>query len=405
MFEFNAKELFAKRLSRHMRELNRYLRYIFNGHIAFAMFFFVSALAYYYKAWLDKLPANFPAAAVIGVVFAMVLAFSPVRTLLREADLVFLLASEQKMKSYFKRALSYSFVSQLYLSVVAAAALGPLYFANRPDASGRTYLLLIVVLIVFKIWNLFAAWQLRQIRSQSYRRSEVVIRTLLDFTVFWQLAKGEILFAGLATILFALLIVTDAFFARKEAGLNWEYLVAKEQAGMQAFYRFANLFTDVPHLKDRVKRRNWLVSLIGKIPFQKENSFDYLYRRTIARSGDYFGMYVRLIVLGGLAIWFIPNFIMKLLFALLFLYMAIFQLVPLYKHHRTILWLDIYPISEEIRRKSVLQLLFRMAILQVILFAAVFAAQTLWLGSVIVLAGGVVFSYLFLYHYAIGKMK
>ncbi|WLV25507.1 ABC transporter permease [Aciduricibacillus chroicocephali] len=405
MFEFNARELFAKRFSRHMRELSRYLRYIFNGHIAFAMLFFVSALAYYYKTWLDKLPADFPAAAVIGFVFAVVLVFSPVRTLLKEADLVFLLASEQKMKPYFNRALLYSFVSQLYLSIVAAAALGPLYFASRPDATGRTYLLIIIVLVIFKIWNLFAAWQLRQIRSQSYRRSETVIRAMLDFMVFWMLAKGEILFAGLATLLFGILIVSDIFFARKEAGLNWEYLVAKEQAGMQAFYRFANLFADVPHLKDRVKRRNWLVSLIGRIPFQKENSFDYLYRRTIARSGDYFGMYVRLIVLGGLAIWFIPNFIMKLMFALLFLYMAIFQLVPLYKHHRTILWLDIYPLSEELRRKSVLQLLFRMAILQVVLFAAVFAVQTLWFGSVIVLVGGALFSYLFLFYYAAEKMK
>lgn len=405
MFDFDARKLFADRLSHHIRELSRYFRYIFNGHIAFAMLFFISALAYYYKSWLDGLPPDFPAFIIMGIVFALVLSISPIRTLLKEADLVFLLAAEQKLKPYFRGALLYSFVSQLYVTVLAAAVLGPLYFASRPEESGRSYLLLIVVLVVFKIWNLLAAWNVRQVRSQGFRRGEIIVRFLINLAVFWMLTKGEVLFAGIATVLFVLLIAADSFTAKKEAGVYWENLIAKEQAGMQAFYRFANLFTDVPHLKDRVKRRRWLVALLDRVPFKQNLSFDYLYRRTVARSGDYFGMYIRLIVLGGLAIWFVPNLIMKLLFALLFLYMATFQMVPLYKQHRTILWLDIYPVPEDTRRKSALNLIFRMAVLQVILFAVVFAVQLLWIGSAVALIGGLLFSYLFIFKYAVRKMN
>jgi len=405
MFNFDAKGLFSKRLKSHLKELSRYLNYIFNGHSAFALLFFISALAYYYKSWIETLPPNFPGALIIGGVLGLALSWSPVRTLLREADLVFLLAAEGKLKPYFLRTLVYSFISQLYIVIVCAAALGPLYFAGRPEESGRSYLLLVLVMIIFKAWNLFASWRVQKIRSNSYRNLEWMIRLVLNVLVFWMLAQGDMIFAGIATLLFAALVFGDTVWAKRESGLYWERLVDNERQGMQAFYRFANLFTDVPHLKDRVKRRNWLVALFNHIPFKQESSFDYLYLRTVARSGDYFGMYVRLIVLGGVAIWFVPNLIMKLLFALLFLYMAIFQLVPLYKHHRTVLWLDLYPVQETVRRKSVLDLLFRMAILQIILFTIIFAIQGLLLGTLIMLAGGLLFSYLFIYKYAKTKMN
>lgn len=405
MFDFDAKGLFSQRLNSHLKELSRYLRYILNGHIAFAMFFFISALAYYYKAWIDALPPHFPGAFIIGVVLGLALSWSPVRTLLKEADLVFLLPAEEKLKPYFQRTLVYSFISQLYIVIVCAAALGPLYFAGRPGESGRSYLLLILVLIIFKGWNLFASWRVQKIRAQSYRNLEWPIRFVLNMLVFWMLAKGDMLLAGIATLIFAALLFGDAMRAKREAGLNWERLVDKERQGMQAFYRFANLFADVPHLKDRVKRRDWLVALLNRVPFKQERSFDYLYRRTVARSGDYFGMYVRLTILGGLAIWFVPNLIMQLLFALLFLYMTIFQLVPLYKHHRTVLWLDLYPVPEAVRRKTVLDLMFRMAMVQNVLFMLVFVVRGNHIAVPIMFLGGLLFSYLFIYHYAKTKMN
>ncbi len=106
---------------------------------------------------------------------------------------------------------------------------------------------------------------------------------------------------------------------------------------MQAFYRVANMFSDVPHIKNRVKKRQWLVSLVTRnIPFEKRFSFDYLFRVTFVRSGDYVGMYTRLIIIGGLFIFLIPNVWVKLIFVVLFLYLSSFQMMALYQHHRTI---------------------------------------------------------------------
>src|SRR5699024_353889 len=141
---FDSHAFFKKRFSAHLKETSRYLKYIFNGHIAVAMMFFVAAAAYYYQQWLAELPENFPTAWIIGIAFGLLVSYSPVRTLLKEPDLVFLLAAEHKMGAYFRDALIYSFVVQLYMLLLIAAAFGPLYLASFPERSGRTYLMMIV---------------------------------------------------------------------------------------------------------------------------------------------------------------------------------------------------------------------------------------------------------------------
>ena len=111
---FDSHEFYKKRFSSHLKETGRYLKYIFNGHMAFAILFFISASAYYYQQWLTELPANFPTALIIGITFGLIVSYSPVRTLLKEPDLVFLIVAETKMGAYFRNALIYSFVIQLY---------------------------------------------------------------------------------------------------------------------------------------------------------------------------------------------------------------------------------------------------------------------------------------------------
>src|SRR5690625_6023280 len=83
---FNARKVFKERLDVHVKETSRYLKYIFNGHIAVAMFFLVAALAYYYQQFLAQLPKDFPSAIIIGIVFGLVVTYAPVRTFLQEPE-------------------------------------------------------------------------------------------------------------------------------------------------------------------------------------------------------------------------------------------------------------------------------------------------------------------------------
>lgn len=402
---FDSIQFFKERFKEHLKELNRYLRYIFNGHIAFAMFFFISVFAVYYQQLLQKLPENFPVALVVGIIFGLVVSHSPIRTLLKEPDLIFLTVAENKMRHYFRRTIVYSFIVQLYIVVLVSAALGPLYLAAYPERQGKMYLLTILVLIIFKIWNMMSNWWMLKVQIKETRYLEQVIRIALNMLIFYFIVRGSIWIATILTIIFLILYLINYRRAEQINQLNWELLVEKDQHRMQTFYRFANMFTDVPHLKSKTHKRTWLVRYVGRTAYGKETAFTYLYRRTFIRSGDYLGMFIRLLILGGLAIYFIPNIWLKVLFAFLFIYMTIFQLTTLYHHHRTNVWIDLYPLTSESRLKAVLKLLMQLAVLQVVCFSIVLIVLTQWIAFFMVLIGGVMFSYVFIYTYTKNKLK
>src|SRR5690625_3085951 len=237
---FDAHAFFKDRFSAHLKETSRYLRYIFNEHMGVAMLFFISALAYYYRQWLTQLPDDFPTAWIIGIAFGLLVSYSPVRTLLKEPDLVFLIAAEHKMSAYFRDALIYSFVIQLYMILLVAAAFGPLYFAAYPERSGYVYLFSLAIVLIFKVWNLIANWWMLKVRDKGSRNIDQVIRLVLNSAVFYFLIKGDMLLAVIPTVLFVAVFLYDYSVSNKQTGLAWELLVEKDQHRMQVFYRIAN---------------------------------------------------------------------------------------------------------------------------------------------------------------------
>ncbi|MDC3417266.1 ABC transporter permease [Aquibacillus salsiterrae] len=395
---FNSKQFFIQRFSSHMLEVSRYLKYIFNGHLVFAMLFLVSALAYYYQAWLVQIPDRFPTAAIIAILFGLVTSYSPVRTLLKEADLVFLLPAEHKMDGYFWLSLLYSFLIQLYLVLLIAAALGPLYFATYPNKPTTQYLVAIVVLLVLKVWSLLANWWMLKIRDRRTRVLDTLIRLVLTIVIFYFFVKGEMVLSGIVTILLFGLFIYNYFLSRQYPGIAWDLLVEKDRERMHTFYRIANMFTDVPQLKTAIKKRHSLVAAVtSRINFSQEQSYHYLYRITFIRSGDYLGMYLRLIIIGGLCIYFIPNLWMKIVFSLLFLYLSGFQMMTLWQHHRTIAWLDLYPLKKEWRQAALVKWLMQLMIVQTIIFGLLFVFIGNLLGLAVVWIGGFLFSYVFIH--------
>ncbi|UFU00493.1 ABC transporter permease [Radiobacillus kanasensis] len=397
---FNAQEFFRKRFSEHFKELSRYLKYIFNGHIVIVMLFIISALVFYYQQWLMDIPEGFPSIWVMAILMGFVASYSPIQTLLKEPDLVFLLPAEHKMGPYFRYTLIYSFVIQLYLVLLVFAGLGPLYFTEFTNHTSQEYILLLVLVLVFKVWNLFATWWMLKIRNPQSRVLDQIARTLLSIvTVFFYL-QGELVLAVITTGLLLLLMLYAYSLSKRQAGLCWDLLVEKDRLKMHTFYRIANLFTDVPHLKNQTKKRHWLVALlIRSIPFRQLKSYDYLYRITTVRSGDYLGMYVRLLIIGSLCIIYIPSIWIKMIFAILFIYLSGFQLTTLWQHHRTVAWIDLYPIPKNVRQQSFITWLLQLMIANTFVFGLVFLLIESWIGVAVIWLGGSIFSYLFVHGY------
>ncbi|WP_058308259.1 ABC transporter permease [Gracilibacillus massiliensis] len=365
----NDRQLFTTRLSAHIKELSRYLRYIVTGHIVIAMVFIVSAMSVYYQQFLENIPNYFPSAWVIALVLGLVTSHSPIQTLLKKADIVFLIPAEHLLQGYFIRTLIYSYVTQIYLFILAIAAIAPLYAAAFPNQETPAYGMLFIVLLIVKAWSLVANWWMLRVRDKNTRLIDKVVRYALIVTLIYFFIGQERLFLAIITALLIILFATNYLTASKQKALNWDLLIESDYLRMRSFYRLANMFTDVPHLETPVKKRHWLAKALTKgIPFQQKNAYPYLYRLTTVRSGEYLGIYLRLLVIGGLLIYFVPNQWLKLIFAILFIYMIFLQIVPLWKHHATLVWLDLYPIAESVRKQAFMKWMQQLIAVVAILF-------------------------------------
>lgn len=402
---FNAKNLFMERFRAHVKETVRYLQYIFNGHMAIAILFLIGAGAYYYQQALAQLPDDFPTAFIIALFFALVVIYNPIQTLLKDADLVFLLPAESQLKRYFNATLIYSYLVQLYLVIMLVAALAPLYFASYPDQSSRSYFLLGFLLVFLKAWNLLVTWWMLKIRDKNTRFIDGTLRFLLQFFIFYFYIKEFMIFSIVLSVSLFLLLYYGYYLTSKQS-LAWDQLIEKDQLRMRSFYRMASMFTDVPYLKARVKKRHVCVRLFTRqLPFSQAKTYDYLYRITTVRSADYLGIYFRLAAIGGLISYYLPNNMVAVGFSLLFLYLTAIQLMTIWYHHRTVLWLDLYPISFEQRQGAFLRWVKTLLVIQTGWYGLLFALMARWDSAIFIIILGLLFTFWFTSSYLKQKTK
>ncbi|WP_458414416.1 ABC transporter permease [Schinkia sp. CFF1] len=399
----DANRLWKQRLQIYVKDTRRYLRLIFNDHFKFVLLFAVGGGAYYYQGWLKTLPEDFPAAMIVALLIAFFLTQSPIQTFLKEADLVFLLPVETELKPYFKKSIAYSYMIQCYVLIFVIAALGPLYL-HQPNTSVQKLLIITVILLLVKGINILMRWTIQYSPERSTLRTDLFVRFMLNVMFVYFLASDVswVYPFGIGMLVFMLFV----YYTRtaKGKGIKWEQLIEMEAHRMMTFYRIANMFTDVPKVKERVRRRSWLNFLTSRLPFEQRSTFSFLYYRTFSRSSDYFGLYLRLLIIGGILLYFLPLGYSKLLVLLFFVYLSGFQLLPLYRHHSLKIWTDLYPISTEIRRSNYLQMLFSLLIVKcAMLSLVIFLTGDIILGF-IALGASFVFTYFFTFIYVKKKL-
>ncbi|HDR7336221.1 TPA: ABC transporter permease EcsB [Bacillus cereus] len=399
----NSTALWKERFRYFLQEVRTYSKYVFNDHLKFIFVFIIGAGAYYYQQWLQTLTPSFPTALVMAVLLGLVLTAGSIQTLLKEADLVYLLPVEEKLKPYFTKAFLFTFMIQLYIIAIVAAVLAPLYFQQMKQ-TGAAYIWIVIAFVIVKAWNLFVAWEKSFLTDQNIQRADWFIRFILNgLFVYFLVERTSVMFIG-GIILLMVLYLAIMHQMVKGKPLNWEYLISEEGKKMMLLYRIANMFVDVPALKERVARRKWLdfiLSMIGE-----KRTYLYLYTRTFLRSGNYFGLYVRLLALGGVILYFIPFLYGRFIVSLIFLYLIGYQLLTLWKHHRMKIWLDLYPVGGEEKKKDFLTLLNAILITGSIIFTIIFLLATKdFMMTGILLVVSIVFSIGFVYQYGAKRIE
>lgn len=401
---FDDNKLWRERFGKRTKDLGKYLRYIFNGHLMIVLLFLLGSAAYYYQNWVKGLPDNFPSEIIMAICIGLFLTYSPVYNFLLEADQVFLLPLENKMKRYFYRSGVISFIFQGYILLLVLAVFMPM-FARVSSSGFRPFFPFLIVLLVVKAWNLASGWRIQYFIQPSIYRWDAIVRYFINTSFAFLLFKqaNPLILVAIAVVM--VLYFRSFYIRTKNSYLKWDLLINQEEKRMNSFYRLANLFTDVPTLKDTVKRRKWLDFLLGSIAFSQEKTYHYLYTRTFLRSGDYLGLFVRLTVIGGIAIYFLSFGLGQVLLAVLFLYLTGFQLLPLWNHHQNKLWVDLYPVHANYKKSAFYSLLMVTLIVQTIIFTIILLIKSQWSSALLELLVGGAFSYYFVFIYSKKRFK
>lgn len=228
MFEFNEKQLWRERAGQTAKEYSQYLKYILNGHVVIVLVFLLGTGAFYYQAWLKTISNDFPVALIMSIILTLFMTNSPTYTFLKDADRIFLIAVETKMKRYFLQSIVVSFVLQGYLLVIILAALMPLYAKVHGGDFSRFWYLLIVLLIS-KGANLLIRWQIQYYVNVRYHHIDSVVRFLINLAILYLLfADSSPLFILALLLIMAFLLI---YFqkATSNKGVKWEYLIEQDE--------------------------------------------------------------------------------------------------------------------------------------------------------------------------------
>lgn len=396
--------LWRERLKTYGQELRRYTKYIFNDHIKFVLIFAVGGGAFYYTQWLKTVDASFPATWIMAIILAIFMTISPIYTLLKKPDAVFLTPLETKLTSYFTKAFWLSFWFQAYVLLMVLVALMPLY-AEVTGEGFRSFFYFFIMLLILKYWNISFYWNVLKLQGKNNLFGEQTLRfamnvvflfLLFEQASFWLLAIMGLIYAGVYF-----------YFKKvvKNKTLNWERLIEKEEQRMLLFYRIANLFTTVPQLKGKVKRRKWLDPLFQFVPYKQQNTYVYLFSRTLIRTSEYFGLYLRLTLIATVVLYFSENIHVMIAISLLFIYLTSFQFVPMVRHHDLKIWPQLYPVPEKEKKRSFLSLLSKLLIAQSCLFGLIVFIKGMFIEGLVALIIVLAFSYFLVKWYIPRRLK
>lgn len=257
------------------------------------------------------MPVGFPSALIVSAIIALLLMKAAPTTLLKPADIVFFLPLENQLPGYMKRAITWSTFSQLPLPLVAVVVSLPLLKATEVG-TGLDYILVVLLIIALK--GLFVGTEYHvRIANGDFVWPDRILRFAFAFVVIYLgLIWSPIAF--FAGILVAMLYAR--FWSNKAANYPFPYeqFIEMEQNRMMRFYRFANYFTEVPHLVGSVSRRSWLKFAMKQSTFKRHDVQNYLIVRTFIRTDDTFWLWVRLTALSALGAFLIPFPIVSFIF-------------------------------------------------------------------------------------------
>lgn len=377
----NIENIFANRRKKEQELKLTYSKYIFNSHLIMFLIIVLGAAMINYSKWI-AIASQFE---LYSVFIAATLAFSyylistKVKTYIKEADAVFLLPLEKYYKNVGKKTI-------INTTVVHVIAFVIFYFSVKPITSiigtvDRIAICLLIMVILLN--NLLKYFQI------IHYKELIWVKILQFIVIFIQIISVFIVntYILITDLVGIIALSYSTYYILKNAGnvrnagdkekfvVKWNEAAEYDKHRMESYFKFVNMFVDVPLSGVKVARRKYFDAILPKLTkdnFTKENSFKYYYYRVFLRQENTVFLALRLMLLAGLIIFSFKNPYVSAVAIISYSYLTIIQLVPLYKQMSNNIWHSILPVDESIKIGSFKKLLM-VVMLTTTIMLAIFA--------------------------------
>ncbi|MCD8826205.1 ABC transporter permease [Staphylococcus gallinarum] len=366
----NAKQLFIQRKREIAKEKRYYNKFIFNGHFSVFLVILLGAFIMGYAGWLQSIPKHINYALIASVVMAVISIF-PIRTLLKDADRLFLLPFEKHMAEYMKQSISYSYFTRIGLQILMIVILFPLFYVLNGQTFGF-YVIFAILALLLPLLGLVLKWLWYKYKLESWSLYTLL---LIIYTSSYYVALGVKSIASIAAVF---ILIGLAFILYKSTDKHlfpWEKLIKIEQQHHMNYYKFVNMFTDVKHLKETAVRRSYLDPLLTtpkQKKFNAQHMYLYLFMRSFARGKDAFHIILRLVVIAIILIIWLQQPVVALIIGSLFMYIILLQMAQFYTQQAYGLWPQVWPVPDSKVIRGYEQFLNRLMFIIGIIFLIVY---------------------------------
>lgn len=349
-------DLFQKRQGIYYKNIGKYMKYVLNDHFVILLLFLGGATGLAFQNYLEVLEpgAIFPR-LILTVIVLLGIFSGNIRTLVEPADAVFLLPKESQFDQVMKKNLMYSLVfHSMYILVIGFMSVPLLTAIDYMDVENRFYWIISIVL-----WKIVHTIHSYYSMKQHRNKTRAIVRGIVNVLSITGIIIS--LFISVLTGFFIVLMITIVFYlfvfiyARTE-NWHWELLIETEQKRTQKIYSLINLFIETPYTKHKVKRLKFLDFVYTFSVFNQNPEIYYL-SRMFVRNYNFSGLYLRLVLIGSIAIYFSNNWIINSIISLLFIYLIGFQLIPLRQTFKKSIYFNLYPNTDTDKINTIQKLL------------------------------------------------
>ena len=333
------RDLAKRRLQENLRQSLKYLVLVFNDFFILALIFLFGALMFWYAQAMKTLPESlWYYRPLVGILLWLPLLVGKLVTLLKPADLQFLLPEDENLASYLQQMLNYSLIVPTICLVLMAGIIFP-FATIKAKIEPLDY--------VFAVFAVFLAkvMQLKIMEYNLFFNRKISISILNIFLLFLFILgmfkpKIMIIIAGL------LLIIVIIFILKPQhaALFDWQFAIEQEEKRKNVVYNAFSMFTDVKERQTNIKRRKYLDFLLPH-NLTRENPNKFLYRRSVLRNPENINLVVRMTAFAILISWLVQNWLWALGLSCLVVFLTIYQLVPMVDEFDTNVMYRVYPIA------------------------------------------------------------